>query len=378
MTALGEILELLHDAGERSRPARLTVVEWAHGPRSAAAFDRFMAERHGRRSGVGAAQIVRSGTETPPPDGTSRTTTLAFESPARYREESAGVQAGTRYQVRDGERWVSWDGDWGAVTNETEQEGGPPSSSYAFLLDPIAIVGGYRLEAADAVEIAGCPARRLRAVPRPSVEGATAVVFSLGPGADAIELAVDAERGALLRAEARLGGEAFHRVEVTDIAFGPIPAQTFQPSLPAGVVPSGWPRPERLPLHELQGAAPFAVLTPARVPEGWRLAESLVTAARTRPAVEAEVSLMYVSADGAYAVGISERASGGVPRDWLDWTRDGDVETADAGEHVAPRHHVRLERDGTLVELSGADLVLLRDLARELGRAPIEAPRLGP
>jgi len=87
---------------------------------------------------------------------------------------------------------------------------------------------------------------------------------------------------------------------------------------------------------------------------------------------------MYVSADGAYAVGISERASGGVPRDWLDWTRDGDVETADAGELVAPRHHVRLERDGTLVELSGADLVLLRDLARELGRAPIEAPRLGP
>jgi len=43
VTALGEILELLHDAGERSRPARLTVVEWAHGPRSAAAFDRFMA-----------------------------------------------------------------------------------------------------------------------------------------------------------------------------------------------------------------------------------------------------------------------------------------------------------------------------------------------
>ena len=53
-----------------------------------------------------------------------------------------------------------WDADWGAVTNETEQEGGPPSSSYAFLLDPIAIVGGYRLEAADEVEIAGRPARR--------------------------------------------------------------------------------------------------------------------------------------------------------------------------------------------------------------------------
>ena len=45
------------------------------------------------------------------PQETSRTTRLALESPTRYREESAGVQAGKRYQVRDGERWVVWDAD---------------------------------------------------------------------------------------------------------------------------------------------------------------------------------------------------------------------------------------------------------------------------
>ena len=84
------------------------------------------------------------------------------------------MQAGKRYQVRDGERWVVWDADWGAVTDETEQEGGPPSASYAFLLDPVAIVGAYRLEAAGTVEVAGRAARAVRAVPRTGADGATA------------------------------------------------------------------------------------------------------------------------------------------------------------------------------------------------------------
>jgi hypothetical protein len=288
------------------------------------------------------------------------------------------VQAGKRYQVRDGERWVVWDADWGAVTDETEQEGGPPSASSAFLLDPVALVGAYQLETAGQVEVAGRAARRVHAVPRSDHDGATPVVFSLGAGADELELAVDAERGALLRAEARLRGEPFHRLDVTDIVFGPIPAETFLPVLPPGVVASTWPRPERFPLHELQDVAPFPVLSPARIPDGWRLVESLFTAARARPAVEAEVSLVYASPEGAYTVSISERAATGGRRDWLDWTRDGDVEVADAGEHVEPRHHLRVERSGTLVELSGADPSLLRGLARALAPTPTEAPRLSP
>ena len=76
--------------------------------------------------------------------------------------------------------------------------------------------------------------------------------------------------------------------------------------------------------------------------------------------------------------GVSERAATGDRRDWLEWARDGDLETADAGEHVEPRHHVRVEREGTLVELSGPDPLLLHDLARALAPAPTEAPRLSP
>ena len=378
MTRLGEVLELLHGAGERARPARLTVVEWTHRSRSAAAFDRFMAEHHGRHAGAAVTHIASAGSAPAAPQETSRTTRLALESPTRYREESAGVQAGKRYQVRDGERWVVWDADWGAVTDETEQEGAPPAASYAFLLDPVAIVGAYRLEAAGTVEVAGRAAQSVRAVPRTGAEGATAIVFGLGPGADELELAVDAERGALLRADARLRGEPFRRLEVTEIAFGPIHAEAIEPALPPGVVASGWLRPERLPLHELQRAAPFRVLAPARIPDGWRLVESLFTAARAQPAIEAEVSLVYASPDGAYTVGVGQRAASATRRDWLEWTRDGELALADAGEHAEPRYHVRVERDGTLVELAGSDLTLLRDLARALAPAPAEAPRLPP
>ena len=59
---LGEILELLHDAGQRACPARLTVVEWTHRPRSAAAFDRFMAERHGGRVTADSAGLGKGST----------------------------------------------------------------------------------------------------------------------------------------------------------------------------------------------------------------------------------------------------------------------------------------------------------------------------
>ena len=85
---------------------------------------------------------------------------------------------------------------------------------------------------------------------------------------------------------------------------------------------------------------------------------------------------MYASTDGAYAVGVSERAAAGVRRDWLEWTRDGDLEIADAGEHVEPRHHVRVERDGTSWSSPGADPSLLARPRPRLAPAPTEPPRL--
>ena len=301
-------------------------------------------------------QVVSSQGEGAP-DETSWTTTLALESDTRFREEAAGVQAGRRSLVRDGERWASWDSDWGAVTSETEQEGGPPSSTYAFLLDPVGVLSPS-CSSPWAAEVAGRDAWRVRAKARREPEAS--VLFRLGPGADRLDLAVDAERGALLQSEAFLGDEPFHRLEVAEITFGPSPSRRFDLTLPEGIVASGgWPRPQRLPLHELAAAAPFAVFVPDRVPEGWRLFERLFTAGRERPPVEPEVFLGYVSGEGASEVSVRQRSSSSTRAEWLDWQPgDEGLEVADAGENVEPRHHVR-RRGGTFVRLSGADRMLL-------------------
>jgi hypothetical protein len=76
-------------------------------------------------------------------------------------------------------------------------------------------------------------------------------------------------------------------------------------------------------------------------------------------------------------VSVTERAAGGPRHEWLEWEYDGDIERADAGEHVEPRHYVRVEREGTVVELAGADPSLLAELARSLAPAPTEPPSLG-
>jgi len=372
--SLGDVLTLLHDAAEQARPARLTLVEWSHGSRAQAAFQRFMTRHLSPTAGV-LAVPTSSGSA---PDETTSTTSLAFDGPTRYREDGAGAQAGVRYVVRDGDDWVMWDADWGATTSDS-RESGPPASPYAFLLDPSGILGAFRLELAGATEVAGRPALHVRAFERPELEGTGAALLRVGAGADVVELAVDAERGALLRSEAFLDGEPFHRFEVTEIEFGPNPAATFELVLPEGAAgddATRWARPEPLQLHELPAVAPFPVLAPERVPDGWRLITSLFTAGREHPPVEAQVFLGYASADGAYAVSIAERASGAPPTQERDWERDGDVERADDGEYVNPRHHVRVERGGTAVELSGADPGLLADFARALAPAPTEPPRL--
>ncbi len=372
MGALGEILEALHDAPTRARPATLTVTEWTHAARANAAFERYMAARHG--SGYAVAHAV-AGEEAPPAEA-RWTTTLAFESPTRFRESSAGKQEGQRYLVRDGDRWLSWDADWGGASDETDGEG-RPTPAYACLLDPLTLVSGLLLEPAGTTEVGGRAAWHVRATPRDDEEGLGASLHRLGLGADAYELAFDVERGVLLRGEALLDGEPFHRLEVSDIAFSPIDPLAFAVTVPEGAeAPTGWFRPLRLPLHELAAAAPFRVLVPGDVPEGWRRVERLLTPARDTPPVTPSVSLVYASREGAYVVTIAERASDAQHRDTMVWRRHGDLELADGGEHVEPRHHVRIRRDGTVVELSGADPELLAGLARTLVPASTEPPRL--
>ena len=361
MAGLGDLLELIHHAGSRARPAQLTVAEWSHGPRTSRAWDAYMRARH-------PTAYVRAADPTPEAPVESRSTVrLLYDAPDRFREESAGRQAGVRYLVRNGDRWLTWDADWGLVSSESEPESDAPASSFAFLLDPVELCAAFLFGPPHEAAVAGRRVHEVEATPREGSVGS--VLFRIGPGADSVELAFDTETGALLRSEAALDGESFHRLEVTEIEYTPAPTEAFAVEPPTGHEgpPGRWARPVELPLHELAATAPFTILVPARIPDGWRLGTVQLLDGREHARLETTAYLDYASREGAYAVGIRERASD---------APDAPPDVVDNGPTVAPRFVVSLVQAGTWVELGGAERELLLDLARELVPAPTQPPGL--
>lgn len=226
MASLGDLLAVIHDATMRARPAQLTVEEWRHNDRAGAAWDAFVRARHPR----GYAPASNPTPEAP--EESRSTVRLVYDGPERYREESAGRQAGVRYIVRDGDRWLTWDKDWGVVSSDSQPEDAPPASTLGFMLDPVELTAALRFGPPMEGTVAGRASLTVSATER---EGnPSSVALSVGAGADVVELSFDAETGALLRSEATLDGEPFHRLEVTDIAYGPVPATAFVVEPPPG------------------------------------------------------------------------------------------------------------------------------------------------
>lgn len=108
MATLGDVLVLVHNASSHARPAQLTVTEWRHGPRSTRAWDAYMRARHPT------AYVRAADPASEAPDESRWSVRLTYDTAERFREESAGRQAGVRYLVRDGDRWLTWDADWGS------------------------------------------------------------------------------------------------------------------------------------------------------------------------------------------------------------------------------------------------------------------------
>ena len=123
--------------------------------------------------------------------------------------------------VRRGGLWWNYDPVNGAISNENDREvSSGVGSELWWLLDPAPVMGVLDFDAIAPGRRAGRATLEVRARPRPSTEDDNWSLIRLGgPGADELRLAVDAERGALLRVEARIEGRAFSVAEVVEIAF---------------------------------------------------------------------------------------------------------------------------------------------------------------
>lgn len=381
MSALGDLLELLHGATERYDTVRLELREWRHTAGSERAFARWRASLE--RRGAAFLSVELPGTDVPPDARESRER-IWWERPDRLRQERTDGASGARLLVKDGPRWWSHD-DWqGSVTNlgsHLDVESGeiPPRPE---LLQPVVWLAWVTLEPTGSAEVAGREAVLVRARPRRlRDDDGEYGVPRLAPGADAHELAVDAERGVVLRIASFIDDAPFVVTEVERIAFDErLPPETFVFTPPPGeeLRPVVAP-PRDVTLDEAAREAPFTVLAPRRVPDGAEVRVSYASGS-DRPPEDPCVLLHYATPDLGLKVTIS-----------LSPARpDGDLDIAEpAGEVVRDgrvmrvrdlggNRQVALESHGTRAMLmsDSAPLETLLQMAASLAPAPAEPPRL--
>jgi hypothetical protein len=360
VSELGDLLELLHGARNRCTTVRATVRTWAHSARQGAAFARLEATSYAPLEGSR-------------PETSESQARIWLAGSDHAREEHDGARVG----VQRGAFWWRYDGVDDALSNEGDPthraDIGEPLRSLA---DASPVMGLFDFDRPDPGEHAGRRTVRVRAVPRDLPDYGTWALTRLGAaGADDLLVDVDAERGVLLRVEARLGGEPFSIIEVLEIAFDEsFPDDTFVFTPPPGVEVRSVLKLRDLSLEEAVAAAPFAFWLPA---EDW---EPTVAYAQTddEPHVAPQVHLQYLRNGVRIAqspAGHPDAMSGFVfdgAGPWRELERGG--RTMEVQDHVErrPGAQVRLVLEGTRVVVHSwsLDADALADVAAGLKRAP--------
>jgi outer membrane lipoprotein-sorting protein len=320
------------------------------------------------------------GRGTEPEPETSEHVVRVWLDGTRAREEREGLHAFPALAVRDGDRWWMYSPEHGASSNEADPDVGSGVGEAArHLLDPAFVVAVLHLRLAGAATAAGRDCIRLAGTPRETPDHGFAL-HRFGFGADEVDLLVDRERGVLLRAEARFEGEPFSVAEVTEVAFDEsFPPETFTFELPPGeTFGPVFSRPRHMTLAQAAATAPFTVLGPERVPEGWRLM-AIYMPLEERPPMPASVNLLLHAEDASAQVNIRQTAAAYDEDDWFEWETVGEAEVAgEASPSGTAPGYARVERHGTRATLSSAELErsALVALAESLRPASPEPPAL--
>ncbi|MGH9223706.1 MAG: LolA family protein [Acidimicrobiales bacterium] len=260
MSELGDLLELLHGANGRWQTVHAVSRRWTN-----AELMRTAKERHAERQRAHGSRVVVGIRGHGPATSEYVTRTWVDRPRSRTRTETENDH-GPMLNVRDGNRWWWYSPMSGATVNEDN-----PDTALGMnldpLLDPVGLIEAFEFTVTGAADVAGRTA--VTAVATPRAEGLRrgfGAFTSLG--ADEVHLAVDRERGVLLRTEARLDGRTFDLNEVLEGAFD----EVFDGELFRFVSPDGSPArsareslppPEHLSMEEAARRASFTVLAPS-------------------------------------------------------------------------------------------------------------------
>jgi hypothetical protein len=231
-----EILEVVKTSRQRWTTLRGRGRDWRHNVRRREAFMRDVS------SDTQTLTVFSEGFE--PPDRSEQEESLWrlwISLPNTIRTEFP-VGTGTVTAVLEGSTWWSIS-PMGARTNDGDSHVTHGTGPGYPLTDParipmaldLVLRGTANVAGRDALLLAGTPAgtEGIDLLDRQPTEDALDALG--GAGADQYELAVDIERGVVLRGEARLEGQPFHIIEFIEIAFDEtLPADAFTLGVPPG------------------------------------------------------------------------------------------------------------------------------------------------
>jgi outer membrane lipoprotein-sorting protein len=332
----------------------MTAHEWSHVERSRLAFE----DAQGRSAGASRGAVPEE----------LEAVVRYWVDGDRFRQESEGPGR-QMTMVSDGEQTWSWTPESGAVVYDR----GTMTTNEHELLNPIALVVAFELEPTGRGEVAGRAVVRVRARPRDPESR----MHSLGFGADELELAVDAERGVLLRAEARHDGSPFRVVEVRDVEFDvELPESTFVFEAPEGeeVRAAGEAYPfDYVTIEDAAREATFTVWVPGGLDERWR--HTVVhRPASERPQLEESVHLLFHD-DALHSFSLEEAAV-----HLLAWRDDAsrvvELDGVEFRVYDGKPLEVHLQRGGTHVRITSDTLDA--DVLLAIGASLVEAPREPP
>lgn len=374
MSELGQVLELMHTSEQRWRLLRAVGREWRHGPLHLEAFMR-MVER--RRSGS-VSVFGSSSKEVEEPEETETTWRLWMEGRHRVRAEFAIGHGDMVTAVVDGRTWWSWSPSMGALTNEGRENSETGLGPGTALLHPAVILPAVDLEIRGQATKLGRPVCEVLALPTSDEdEESLDQVHGIGSGAEEYALLVDVERGVLLRTEARLHGRPFLVLEMDQVAFDEeLPAETFAPAPPGGEEFEAVPRSRSLLLEDLPAAVGFVVLVPERAPDEADV-DIMIEAALPRYGVPEHACITYhtfTRETTPTSLALRESAAPMPTAEETEWRDVGGMVVAEDPHTEPPTIRVRLEMQGTHVELSSRDLAAekLLDMGRSL--VPLPSP----
>jgi hypothetical protein len=349
-----------------------TLEDWTHLERSHLAFEAYLRRTKGTHGPSVAAGAYGEGPGKYPAELTFAVD-LWVDDGGRFRE----VRADHRLTlVSDGERSVIYSPESGPI--EHESQGLRPSGEA--LLDPAVLIPGLELAQTGESSVAGRRALVVDATPRlPAMPPTDLVPY----GCDSVTLHVDAERGVVLRVEARFEGEPVKRLEVTSVVFDEALRGTlFELELPQGetVRPASEVYASRnVTLEDAARSAGFTVLWPPGLPSRWRL-HVVHRPAGERPQLPESVTLLFSDSESLHHFGIEQAAE-----HLLAWRVGNGTVVEEAGIELrlvggdslpGPPLEVHLERDGTHVRVysDNLDQARLVEIAASLAPAPTELP----